>query len=191
MTLEYSLLEDLLSETQTQAEVEYVFFGRPKNFDFMKKYSPSRIEQYEVWPEKKDGSVNIIRVRKTSKKTVMTLKINEGFDKKNGVVSRKENEFDITEESFQVFKKLCVFGSKKDRFEISTTHGFVFEVDVYYDAHDNLNPWIKIDLEVPSADIPIPKIPIEMHEIITNQPTFRTKSEEETVKRVWNSFMIT
>ena len=191
MTLEYSLLEDLLSETQTQAEVEYAFFGRPKNFDFMKKYLSDRIEQYEVDVYKKNGDMNKIRVRKLNReKITMTLKLLIKSSS-SGPRSAIENEFDITEESFQVFKKISTNGFNKERFKIKTKENLMYEVDVYYDDHGNINPWVKIDLEVPSINTKVPPLPIEVDDLITNQRYNRTKEEEETIERVWNSFMIT
>ena len=191
MTLEYSLLEDLLSETQTQTEVEYTFFGRPKNFDFMKKYPSDRIEQYEVRPKKKDGSENIIRVRKLNQKTItMTLKLLIKSSS-SGPRSAVENEFGITEETFQVFKKISTSGFNKERFKVKTKENLMYEIDVFYDDHGNINPWVKIDLEVPSRNTKLPPLPIEVDGLITNQMYNQTEKEEEIIERVWNSFMIT
>ena len=191
MTLEYSLLEDLLSETQSHLEIEYVFFGRPRNFDFMKKYPSDKIEQYEVDVYKKNGDKNKIRVRKQNqKKITMALKL---IIKPTGpgALSVVENEFDITEESFQIFKKLSTSGFNKERFKVKTKENLMYEIDVFYDDHGNINPWVKIDLEVPSTNTKVPPLPIEIDDLITNQKYNRTKEEEETVERVWNSFMIT
>ena len=157
----------------------------------MKKYPSDKIEQYEVRPIKKDGSENIIRVRKLNQeKITMTLKLLIKSSS-SGPRSAMENEFGITEETFQVFKKISTSGFNKERFKVKTKENLMYEIDVFYDDHGNINPWVKIDLEVPGVNTKVPPLPIEVDSLIVNQKHNRTKKEEEIIERVWNSFMIT
>lgn len=186
----YDLINELL-ESATQQEIEYVFFGKPKNFDFTKKYKGTSIAQFEIRTNEDDPhKKGIVRVRRTNNKIhTMAIKYTDGF-RKSGMYDVKENEFDISPDVFDAFRRISHFGFDKIRYVIPVGNNLVYEIDVFKDKHGNFNEWIKIDLEVPNESTPVPELPIEMDRLVTSQMATRGKEEQELINKVWKSFML-
>jgi hypothetical protein len=168
----------------TQVELEYIFFGKVVDFDELKKADKVEDqEQWEIRSEKQGNSPYFggIRVRKTcgtdsgEPKYVLCAKTMKGKDD-----GRLETELDVTEDLFNQFKKLAQSGMIKTRYYFNVPDSdLVWEIDVYKTADGEVEPWVKIDLEVKSRKTQIPDFPIELTDVIKEQPGQRTPEQQE------------
>jgi hypothetical protein len=62
----------------------------------------------------------------------------------------------------------------------------VWEVDMFLKPEGGYFDWCKIDLEVTNREDPIPPLPIEFANIITNQTGERTEEEEARVRSLYD-----
>lgn len=178
-------------------EIELVFYARLA--EPVKLPDTSDRERQEQWTIKightdKNGGRGDLRVRKTdffdsgdSGRTeyVLTTKVrNEGgLDDEIPIPS--------TEHQFEHFKLLAESGMYKDRYTYTIDGSELkWEVDVYLKPDGGYYPWVKIDLEVPSKDAPVPEFPFEAEEWIKGQNGERTAEEEAKLRNLYETIFL-
>lgn len=166
-------------------EIEYVFIGKIKNLDDLKKaFKVERQEQWEIKTLRnsrlKGFGGGTIRVRSyDDKRFELTFKhyLN---DAKSTILQAEEKDIEIDHATFNMIKALCPMGSIKARHHFHVPNSpLIWEYDVYSDAHGKFLQWCKIDLEVPSINTVLPDFPIPTVEVITRD---RTPQQEAFVR---------
>lgn len=180
-------LEDGADGT-VQQEIEYAFFGCVENWDFLEGAAGSeKQEQWESYRELGDGAFAQARVRAIDDRTYqMCVKT-----KIPGELGKKEVEQVCSKDFFDQFCFFADKGLNKTRyfFPIEGTD-LKWEVDVYTTQSGERHPWLKIDLEVKTADTKLPKLPFEMKQVIINQPAQRTEEEKEHISNLFKEWTI-
>lgn len=182
-------------ETGAEIERERLIFGKIKNVADLEKAggNPVQQEQYEIKIPKteKNALGGKMRVRcstpvgseeKTYSFTIKTdLPIDDdtttGIEKKVLEITKPS-----TEEVFLAFQYLAEGGMNKIRYEFPIEGtDLKWEYDIFTDAQGNIQPWCKIDLELPAEGLAEqPPFPIEMERIITSNVDQQTE-EEKTI----------
>jgi hypothetical protein len=186
------------SDGKAQTEMELVFYARLADTSALPATSDR--ESQEQWTIKidhsdKNGGRGDIRVRKTdfldsgdSGRTeyVLTTKVRHEGGKD------KEIPIPSTADQFEHFKLLAENGMIKDRFTYTIDGSDLkWEVDLYHNPAGGFWPWVKIDLEVPSKDTPIPEFPFEAEEWIKGQNGERSPEEEAKVRELYETMFLT
>jgi hypothetical protein len=185
------------SDGVVKDEIEFVFYARLA--EPVKLPDTSDRERQEQWTIKiahtdKNGGRGDIRVRKTDffdsgdagrTEYVLTTKTrHEGG---------KDHEIPIpsTADQFEHFKMLSENGMYKDRYTYAIDGtDLKWEVDVYLKPDGGYYPWVKIDLEVPSKDTPIPEFPLEAEEWIKGQNGERSAAEEAKLRNLYETIFL-
>ena len=190
-------LEGKTPDGTVQLEREFVYYG--KIVDIADLASASEHEEQEQWELRVPRSENSlyfgsIRVRRSvysrdpeTAHYVLTMK-----SLKDDVSGKDEVELPATEGMFEMIKRLATGGSIKTRylFPIEGTD-YKWEVDVYAtNGEGGLSDWCKIDLEVDDPDYQPPDFPIQMTEVIKNQPADRTDDERALVEKLMSEQFI-
>lgn len=197
-------------EEGIKQEKEYILFY--KLTDLTQLFSAQLVleqEQWEIKLEAQEGAKKqgFLRVRRTTEKNkdsssnyMLTLKVAE-----EGVTGRKEGNREIDADFFELYKSVAVKGMLKTRFHfpIPGTEGtwptepdcpapqfggaLVWEVDVFK-APDGKGfyPWVKVDLEVPSALSELPPFPLSYAKSITAQYADRNEDEKAFIKELFD-----
>lgn len=122
-----------------------------------------------------------------------TIKVRDG---QPGV---DEHTLGSSKEMHQVMRQLAERGLSKIRycFPVKTNAAgesidLVWEIDAFVLPDGSLDPWVKVDLEVPSADIVAPSFPLRVDDIIDNSfdqtvPSDRMKIIDNLYQRVLRS----
>lgn len=188
-------MEDVMNSIPAEApngeskkEIEWEIYGRIKDLGDLKKATHSELqEQWGIPIHQSDKNVasGNIRVRAINdEKYVLTSKIKE----KGG---NDEVEEDTSEARFLHFKKLADAGLRKQRFffPIEGTD-FIWEVDGFYNALGQLQPWVKIDLEV-DADFDLddlPDLPFEMEDVRVIRPGKKNEEDLAFVRKLFDEY---
>lgn len=171
-------------------EIEYVFFIRldPATLEAIKNdaYEVEDQEQWERHVSRPDGKKVSVRVRSINdNKFILCSKLNLPDQ-----LGKQEVELPTTKEMFEHFKIFSNTGTRKRRYKLKAENDLVWEIDVYTDNTGSVHPWVKVDLEVPNRDTPIPDFPFEFdreHAVLT-QPKKRSKEEMELVDKLFNEY---
>lgn len=184
-------LEELAEgEGKVKQEIEYTFFARVDNFDWIDQSKFKELqEQAEIHIDKGDKGFGQIRVRAVDDEDYeLCLKF-----KKPGELGKKEAELDASEDMFELMLLMAPHSLRKKRYcyPIEGTD-LKWEVDVFEDLEGNPYDWVKIDLEVDieSKDMAIPDLPIPTVETIMNQPSQRTEAEYKKVGELFDTWAI-
>jgi len=188
-------MEDAMNSIPTEAptgeskkEIEWEIYGRIKDLGDLKKAERSELQEQWGIPihqsEKNVASGNI-RVRSINdEKYVLTSKIKEK-------AGNDEVEEDTTEARFMHFKKLADAGLRKQRFFFPIPGSdFIWEVDGFYNAVGQLQPWVKIDLEVDrDFDLDeLPELPFEMEDVRVIRPGKKNEEDLAFVRQLFDEF---
>ncbi|MBC5772346.1 hypothetical protein [Dysosmobacter segnis] len=180
-------LEDGADGT-VQQEIEYAFFARVESWEWLEQATrQEKQEQWESYRERGEGAFAQCRVRATDDKTYeMCVKT-----KTPGELGKKEVEQICSKDFFEQFRFFADKGLNKTRyiFEIEGTD-LKWEVDVYTTQSGERHPWLKIDLEVPSAETELPKFPFPLKEVIVNQPAQRSEEEKAQISKLFEEWTI-
>lgn len=176
----------LESEKKSNIELEYVFYGRIKNFEQLKQAaSREEHEQWDIRVEKESSKryFGNVRVRCTDGgKYTLCIKALE-----DGVEAKEETELEANEELFEAIKKIATGGMRKTRYRFPIEGSeLTWEVDVFYDTEGNPREWCKIDLEVESQDGELPAYPIDLEDVLDIQPTERSEEQKAFVDKLMN-----
>lgn len=179
-------------------EIELTFYARLADPEALPT-TPLR-EMQEQWTIKiahtdENGARGDIRVRKTDiydngdlgkTEYVLTTKVR--------VDGQTAHEIPIVSsaDQFEHFKTLAESGMHKLRhtYPINGTD-LKWEVDVFVNPKGGFFPWVKIDLEVPSKDTPVPEFPFEAEEWIKGQNGERAPAEEAQVRELYETMFLT
>lgn len=188
-------LEVVSQEAKSDAKVEreFVVYGKLESTDVAKAVAQQGEtvyhEQWDIRVEKDDVRQYFgqVRVRKTftDKEQKYTLCIKKLSEESN---DKYEIELDVDHEVFETVKALSTNGMIKARTKIAVEgeEGLFWEVDVFYQNGFDGDPvqWVKLDLEVPSFDREIPKLPLEFIEVLDTQPSERTEEQRQFVSKL-------
>lgn len=174
------------AEAEVHQEIEYTFFGKVENFDWINEAASSeQQEQWEIHVDKGEGLFGSVRIRATNDQDfVFCTKV-----KTPGVLGKSEAEQATTRGMFESFRKLATSGLKKTRYNFPVPDSdLVWEIDVFETKEGKLHPWVKIDLEVTDVEVEIPPLPIEFLEKILNQDKKRTPAERDFVTKLFSEY---
>lgn len=180
--LKISLGLEAIADGQKRQELEYTFYGKLDDLSVLetdKVNSKEGHEQYFIPLESDHIGMRIRRINLTN--FVMTVKA-----RRDGVKGKEEVEQDITEDMFNLLRETATSGYKKTRYVIPVEGtDLKWEVDVFKDAVEQVNNWIKLDLEVPEVDTPLPELPFSLSESIVAQGDRKTDEEVTVIDRLW------
>lgn len=185
------------TDGQAQHEIEHVLFGRLEDFSQLEA-AASKVEQeqWNICVEQTDANAGSggVRVRKTviegsDPLYELTTKIRVEGDSDQAAKAAIETTVPTTKDQFESFRFLCDDGLIKDRyrFPIIGTE-MVWEVDCFKKDDGGYQEWVKIDLEVPSADTAIPDLPLKFAEVIFPEGYGREGDQSAKLDEIWQSF---
>lgn len=193
----YGLILSLEDNTDgiSRIEKEYVYYCQLEDIDaFMQEHDAKKVlqEQYELKIPLQEGSKlkGRLRVRAIDNKDfILCVKANTVDTTHDGTI---ENELETTESMFDLFKQLTVSGLKKYRYTLPIPNTpLKWEVDVFVNEDNTVNPWVKVDLEIPSVYVGKPPSPndyLPIKEIILNQFGERTEEEEALITKIYDGY---
>ena len=183
-------------------EIEKVFYG--KLIDTSELLKANSKEHQEQWSLKipmtnMNAGSGSIRVRKTvpdlsntnEATYILTTKLKTG---KTG--EQIETSVESSEDQFKAFQVLADQGMRKDRFIFNVPDSQLkWEIDVFYNNSDvgsgNYHEYVKVDIELPSMDTPVPPFPIRLIDLIIEQDGKRSEEAEKIVRSLYdNEFVI-
>jgi len=184
-------------------EIEKVFYG--KLLDHAELLKASSKEHQEQWMLRismtnMNAGSGSIRVRKTianlsdtnTASYVLTTKL------KTGTTGEQiETSVASSEDQFKAFKVLADEGMIKDRFNFPVEDSsLVWEIDVFYAqgaevGSGNYHEYVKIDIELPTMDTPVPPFPVRLTDLILSQTGARSEEAEKIVRSLYDNEFIT
>lgn len=184
--LAVSVEDNVINEKGQEVEIEKEFYAEV-DLDEIAKLA-TEVEDQEQWSVKNNKAQ--IRVRKTTEETTNGPKFSYELTLKGPKVdnTNTENNVDIDKQFFFDFKDhFADKGMVKTRYTIPDANSkLVFEVDVYEGTN-----WVKIDVEVPSEDTPIPKFPFETKQVIPGgRNDKRTAEQQATLDKLYDTFFL-
>lgn len=183
-------LEELIESGVTKQEIEYTFFARVENFDWIdEKMFDEQQEQAEIHVDKGDKGFGQVRVRSVDDKEYeLCIKF-----KVPGELGKREAETNVSKDMFDLMLLIAPHSLRKKRYcyPIEGTD-YKWEVDVFETADGELHPWVKLDLELDESDkdMEIPDFPIPTVEAIMNQYKQRTEEEHSQVGKLFEDWAI-
>lgn len=179
-------LEDIAPDTTgaRNRELEYTFYGQVKDLKQLEANSFKK-EKQEQWlvpiETDKKGKMRIRRI--DDKRCIATTKF-----KRSGMKGSEEVEQDIPNEMFEHLKEMGTGGYIKTRYFIKAEESnLIWEIDVFKNSLGQDHDWVKVDLEVPTEETPIPKqLPVEFLQFITHQPNEQTAEERAQIDTLWS-----
>lgn len=175
-------LESLIADGTTVLEREYEIYGSIEDLSVLE--TAERKEFQEQWGL--PTNTGSIRVRKTIKgdetQYTQTIKI-------KGAEGNDENEMDVSEETFLMFKRLVANGLIKTRYFFPVPNSeLVLEVDVFQDLEGKPFNEVKIDLEVPEGmDISQVVIPFKLDNPRLIKPGKKSAEDLDFVRGLFSS----
>lgn len=181
-------LEELIAEGVVSQEIEYTFFARVENMDWVNpELLKEQQEQAEIHVPLSDQSFGQVRIRSIDDKDYqLCLKV-----KLPDELGKREVEQTTTKDMFDVMLLLAPHSLRKKRYcyPIEGTD-LEWEVDVFENRDGVPYNWIKIDLEVKDPSSEVPTFPIELVEVITNQGSKRTEKENRIIETLFDTWAI-
>lgn len=177
-------------------EIEHMFYAKVTSPETLLRARSLEIqEQWGLWTGKSEKNVveGSNRVRKTIAKQIVNGVIDNASTETQYVITTKVKRQDGTsleiplaasEDSLNAFRMMADSGMIKHRYRFPVPNSSLcWEVDMFVEPGESMfstkyMPWCKIDLEVPTADTPIPDFP----EGFTD--TFLAKVAEPTPEQV-------
>lgn len=188
------LTSGLEAETDGKAriEAEDMLLVKPTDPEFYKGYGSKIYESWELRShydddDDRNNNKGMVRIRKEGDSYRFVTKL---FDQEDG--HALESEVEITEDFFNIVKKLFPIGCIKRRVKIpSSVDGLTWECDVYQNLDGSLrSEWVKLDMEYPEGvDRILPPLPFECKEVMG--PNFTDEQNElkkELFEEVFNLY---
>lgn len=188
-------LEEEPADGKARREIEYTFYGRM--IDLGQLDHAHDFEMHEQWEiriahtEANAGSGRI-RVRKTQKTiSDVPLYVQTSKTEYNGDGDRIEISLPSSAEGFQQFQILAESGMMKDRYIFrDPDSGLEWHLDMHYIRGSHAGEkkycqWCRLELEVPKRGIPLPPLPVQLEDLITNQRNQQTEEEGEKIKALY------
>lgn len=161
-----------------QYEIEKCYYGKLLNQnDLALANKVTNIEQWEI-----RSPFGVMRVRAYDDfKYEFCIK----KESKVSAGSKIEKEMDIDKELFLLIKSMCSCGTFKTRYEFNIPDSNLkWEVDVYKDKDNKVIEWVKVDLEIPSAETPVPQFPISLEGTFEERES--NEEQKEFKKKLFN-----
>lgn len=184
-------LEELTSnEGSVKQEIEYTFFARVPDFDWINpELLKEQQEQAEIHVDKGDKGFGQIRVRAVNDRDYeLCLKF-----KAPGELGKREAETLVSKDMFELMLLMAPHSLRKKRYcyPIEGTD-LKWEVDVFENLEGEPYDWIKIDLEVQlkDKDLEVPPLPVPTVETIMAQASKRTDAEYKKVGQLFEQWAI-
>lgn len=178
-----TLIPSMESNGETIREREYEIYGTLSDLEDLKKATGSEFQ--EQWGIPCNEVVNgNIRVRKTVKNDVTELTQTIKVKEQSG---NDENNMDISQSTFDIFKKLVPRGLLKTRyfFPLEGTD-YTLEVDVFQDLEGNQCNRVKIDLEVPDGvDVDKVILPFKLENVRVIKPGTKSQDDLDFVRSLF------
>ena len=160
-------------ESATELEREYIVWARLRNSDVLKGASKSVIqEQVSVQIPKTDNNLvgGVLRVRKTTdinKQVSYTLTLKQKHVVGTGQPLNTESNVEVDADFYTQLAGIAETLVIKHRyyFPIEGTD-LEWEVDAGPDTRGGYHDWVRLELEVPSADFKLPALPFDTEETI-------------------------
>ncbi len=175
---------EAIADGQKRQELEYTFYGKLDDMSVLetdKVSAKEEQEQYFIPLESENIGMRIRRINLTN--FVMTIKA-----RRDGIKGKEEVEQPITEDTFNLLRETATSGYKKTRYIIPVEGSDLkWEVDVFKDAVEQVNSWIKLDLEVPEVDTNLPELPFALSESIVAQGDRKTEEEKMFLDKLWHT----
>lgn len=186
--LDTMLTPSLENDGESKLEREFEIYGRLVDMETLKSAnSTEKQEQWGLVIEKTDqnAAFGTIRVRSINdgERYVLTSKIKH----RDG---NEEVEEETSVARFEQFRRMASTGLKKIRHMFKVSDDLTFEVDVFLDNNDVPQPWVKIDLEVPSSFSidEIPDLPLDLTDIRVIRPGLKNDEDLAYVRQLFDEF---
>ena len=105
---------------------------------------------------------------------------------KRGETGAMEHTLDSVEHMHTLLGGIADRTLRKIRYNIPTKGYYdkqpldlTWEIDVFLDRDQNPDPWVKIDLEIPRADVQLPTFPLRFESLIDNSFDRKPSKEEK------------
>lgn len=174
------------SQEETINEIERVYFAKLSDFEQLQGAPHS--EEHEQWEYRLfEGEKPLGTLRSRSidqgERYELTIKTYRKDD-----VGSIESNLGSTEDMHQVIAALADRVLRKIRytFPVSVeyqgkTLELKWEIDVFRLPDGDLYPWVKVDLEVPEAQVPAPAFPFRYDELINASYDHQMTEDERTI----------
>lgn len=168
---------------QEVLELEYTFYGKIRDFSELTK--AFRKEEHEQW---------ILPIGDENAPVRARLRAVDGNDFLLTTKTKREGQqgvLEITEvihhAMFKQLTKVATDGYKKTRYIFRVPNsGLLWEIDVFQNQQGSPHVWVKIDLEVKSAEDKIPPLPIQFDDLILAHGPRWDKAQEDFVDNLWD-----
>lgn len=179
------------TESTTIKEKEYVVYFRTLDFKQLQNAKHAiKQRQWQFYVPKTDDNAGSgkIRVRELishdgNTKYELTIK----SEVKDGNI---ESSIECSKEMFTQIAFLADSGMYKHRYEFPIENSDLkWEIDVYPDGNGGYYPWGRAELEVKEELTELPKLPIEVEEIITPEEA-STEEGKVKVKELFSKFFL-
>jgi hypothetical protein len=174
-------------------EIEYVIYGKiVSKEELLRAHSREHQAQWQMYvPHSPDNAgEGSMRIRKiipnitdtNNVKYVYTVKL-----KPRDGVGKIEVPVEASEDMFKAFEILGDTGLIKDRHVFKVPESELqFEVDMFYlpgaeVGSGQYNEWVKIDLEMPNAEMALPELPIKLTDVIICKPGVSLTPEAQAI----------
>lgn len=162
--------QESLSQEETSVEIERVYYAKLLDFDQLERAATQvHQEQFEYRMYRDNKAIGTIRSRSYDHGDAYELTIKRYIENQMGAM---ETNLSSTKDVHDVIAALSDRVMRKRRyvFPAPVVEGsdveLKWEVDVFLLEDGSVDPWVKIDLEVPSSDADVPALPIQVFEII-------------------------
>lgn len=206
--IDVSLFEPAMeSETPVDGkktmEVEFQIYG--KLIDPSQLEKAATVERQEQWSHKiektdKNAGSAVIRVRSINRgeQYIRTTKI------KTPSGGTMETECPSSKDEFDMFMVFADQGMIKDRYTFPVD-GRTYEIDVFCDSRGNVQPWVKIDLEITElsdqeltkealaellSQIELPDLPVDLSDVIILPPVNRDPKKQARVDELYETVFL-
>lgn len=194
-------LESAVPDGKSKQELELVFYARlinPEALSALAVRSESQ-EQYAYRSDKGTIRMRAVTFKRgdyesTEDTYILTTKVWDGKS-----FGKRETEVTSSLGMFEDFKLLFPTGMYKRRYVLPfafETTPLVYEVDVFFTEDGQVQPWVKIDLELPEHlvsrrhEFGLPTN-LQYGETVVTQFGERTNEEEVKIKQLYSEFFST
>jgi hypothetical protein len=181
-------LEALPTDGATVLEREYEIYGTIESIDALSAATGTEVQEQWGLPCNEGAEFGIFgnfRVRKSIKDGVttytQTIKVKEAE-------GNEENEIEISEATYLLFKKLVPKGLLKTRYFFPVPDSdLILEVDVFKDTNDVPCLQVKIDLEVPEGvDVDKVSLPFTLTDVRAIKPGKKSPEDNDFVRNLFS-----
>lgn len=144
-----------------EVEIERVFYGTLVNFDELKNASDVFIQEQYMCFARKDDREQQFRTRRTVKNGRTTYEFTIKYVNRGGG-SRTEINIPIEKDVFESYKNAAFEGYLKERYIFPVNQKIKWELDLFYDRNGKPIEVVKLDLEVPNLNYPVPDWPVTL-----------------------------